>query len=82
MVYDVFGFAEDHQNAAFGLGKKSTLKRNRNNGVLNRAAATTKAKTVKTVTIVINWYVLRFTPFAEQQVSLCKQNLTKKPREF
>ena len=39
MLKDIFGFAEHHEKAIFGLGYKLTLPRNRNNSVLKKANA-------------------------------------------
>ena len=55
---DVFGFAEHQEKAPYGLGYKLTLTRNSDNGVLNKADATTIGKVKINA---IEWYVPHYT---------------------
>ena len=61
---DVFGFVEYQQKATYGLGYKSSMTRNTDNAVLNKANATNNGKTKINA---IEWYVPHYTPSMQQQ---------------
>ena len=79
MLRDVFGFAEHHEKATCRLGLKNTLTRNKNTGVLNKAAALDGAK-IKIDKI--HWYVPQYTHSLPQKGTLAKQILNKPPMEL
>ena len=76
---DVFGFAEYHEKATYGLGYKLTLTRNSDNAVLNKANATNIAKIKINA---IEWYVPHYTPSMQQQSVLSKQIINKTPTQI
>ena len=79
MLKDIFGFAEHQQKATYRLGYKSTLTRNSDISVLNKAIATIIRKLkVKS----IEWYVPHYTTSISQQAILSKQSLSTTPREL
>ena len=78
LKYD-FGFAENQEEATFGLGYKLTLTRNKDEAVLDRAAGIADAR-VKIDHVF--WFVPHYTPSIQQQCFLSKQNLSKTPTEL
>ena len=79
MLKDIFGFAEHQQKATYRLWFKSTLTRNRDNSVLNKAKATIIGK-IEVESF--EWYVAHYTPSISQQAILSKQSLSTTPREL
>ena len=73
MLRVIFGFAESPESAKYGLGHTLPLKRNIDNAVINKDAATEKTKIVMTVNV---WFVLQCIPIVEQQFNLCEQLLS------
>ena len=71
---DIFGFAEHHEKATFGLGYKLTLTRASDNSASNKEKAINLGKNKKNS---IEWYVLYYTPSILQQAILSKQILSK-----
>ena len=79
MLKDVFGFAEHHEKATYGLGYKLTLTRNKDDAVIDKAGAIAEAR----IRIDhIHWYVSHYTPSIQQQSTLSKQILSKTPTEL
>ena len=79
MLKDVFGFAEHHEKATYGLGYKLTLTRNKDDAVIDKANGIADAG----IRIDhIHWYVPHYTPSIEQQSNLSKQILSKTPTEL
>ena len=74
---DLFGFAKE--KVTYGLGYTLTLKRNKNNNVIFRAAGVDAAKRV---TKDIGWYIPHFTPSLENQQIVMNQLLNKDPTEL
>ena len=74
MFKDVFGFAEHQEKATYGLGYKSTLTRNKNDAVIDKAAGIADAR-IKIDHI--HWYVPHYIPSIQQQGILSKQILNK-----
>ena len=79
MLKDVFGYAEHQEKATYGLGYKLTLKRNKDDAVIDKANATADAR----IRIDhIHWYVPHYTPSIQQRSTLSKQILSKIPTEL
>ena len=79
MLKDVFGFAEHHEKATYGLGYKLTLTRNKDDAVIDKAGGIADAR----IRIDhIHWYVPHYTPSIQQQSTLSKQILSKTPTEL
>ena len=79
MFKDVFGVAEHQEKATYGLGYKLTLKRNKDDVVIDKAGAVADAR------IKINqihWYGPQYTPSIHQQSTLSKQISSKTPTEL
>ena len=76
---DVFGFAEHQEKATYGLGYKSTLTRNSDNAVLNKADATILGKVKINA---IEWYIPHYTASMSQQAVLSDQILNRIPTEL
>ena len=76
---DVFGFAEYHEKATYGLSYKLTMTRYSDNAVLNKGNAINNAKIKINA---IEWYVPHYIPSAEQQSILSKQILNKTPTQI
>ena len=76
---DVFGFAEYHGKATYGLGYNLILKRNNDNAVLNKGNAINNAKIKINA---IEWYVPHYTPSMQQQSILSKKIINKTPTQF
>ena len=76
---DIFGFAEHHEKAIFGLAYKLILTRNTDNSVFNKANATI---VVKIKINAIEWYVPHHTPSTRQHAILSLQILRKVPTEL
>ena len=79
MLKDVFGLAEHQGKATHGWGYKLTLAKNKDDAVLDKAAAIADAR-VKID--LIFWYVLHYAPSIQQQGILSKQNLSYSPTEL
>ena len=79
MLKDVFGFAEHQEKAAYGLGYKLTLTRNKDDAVIDKAGgiADTRIRIDH-----IHWYVPHYTPSLQQQSTLSKQILSEAPSEL
>ena len=76
---DVFGFAEHHEKATYGLGYKLTLTRNTDNAVLNKDNATNLRKVKINA---IEWYLPPYTASMSQQALLSKQIINEIPTEL
>ena len=79
MLKDVFGFAEHQEKATYGLGYKLTLKRNKDEAVIDKVAGISDAR-IKIDHI--HWYVPHYTPSMSQQAIMSKQILNKTPTEL
>ena len=79
MLKDVFAFAEHQEEATYGFGYKLTLKRNKDDGVIDKAAGTADAR-IKIDHI--HWYVPHYTTSSQQQSTLFNQILSKTPTEL
>ena len=79
MLKDIFGFAEYHEKAIYGLGFNLTLTKNTDNNDLIKANATIVGK-VKNDSI--EWYVAHFAPSISNQAILSNQTLSKTPTEL
>ena len=79
MPKDIFGFAEQQEKATYGLGYILTLTRNKDDAVIDKAAAIADAR-IKIDHI--HWYIPHFIPFIKQQGLLSKQILSKIPTGF
>ena len=79
LLKDVFGFAECHEKATYGLGYKLTLTRNRDDAVIDKAGRIADGR----VRIYHNHcYVPHYAPSIEQQNILSSQILKKMPKEL
>ena len=76
---DVFGFAEHHEKATYGLGYKLTLKRNNDSGVLNKDDTVALGKVKVNA---IEWYVPHYTASMSQQTVLSNQIVNKFPTQL
>ena len=76
---DIFGFAEDHEKATYGLGYKLTLTRNSENAVLKKTNATAIGK-VKINSI--ECYVPLYTASVNEQNISMNPILDKVPTEL
>ena len=79
MLKDVFGFAECQEKATYGLGYKLTLTRNKDDSVIDKAAASAVARTKIDH---IHWYVPYYTPSIHQQSRFTNQNLNETPTKL
>ena len=79
MPKDVFGFAEHHEKATYGLGYKLKLKRRKDEAVIGKAGGTADAR-IKIDHI--HWYVPHYTPSIQQQSIISKRILGKTPTEL
>ena len=79
MLREVFGFSEHQERAAYGLGYKLTLTRNKDEAVIDKVAAIADAR-IKIDHII--WYVPHYTPSMSQQAIIPKQILNKTPTEL
>ena len=79
MLKDVFGFAEHQEKATYGLGYKLTLKRKKDESVIDKAGGIADAK-IKIDHI--QWYVPHYIPSMQQQSIKSKTILNKTPREL
>ena len=79
MLKEVFGFAECHEKATYGLGYKLTLKRNKDEAVIDKVAGIADAR-IKTDHI--HWYVPHYTPSISQQGKMSKKISNKTPTEL
>ena len=79
MPKDVFGFAEHHVKATYGLGYKLTLRRNKDEAVIDKVAGIADAR-IKIDHI--HWYIPHYTPSMQQQGILCEQILNNKPTQL
>ena len=79
MLKDVFGFAECQEKATYGLGYKLTLKRNKDEAVIDKVAGIADAR-IKIDHI--HWYVPHYIPSMSQQAIMSKQILNKTPTEL
>ena len=79
ILKDVFGFAEHQEKATYGLGYKLTLKRNKDEAVIDKAGVCADAR----IKIDHNQlYVPHYTPSIQQQSIISKQILSKTPTEL
>ena len=76
MLKDVFGFAERHEKATYGLGYKLTLTGNKDEAVIDKVAGIAEAR-IKIDHI--HWYVPHYIPSMAQQGILSDQILNNKP---
>ena len=79
MLKDIFGFAEHQEKAAYGLGYKLTLTRNKDDAVIDEAGGIDDARNKIDH---IHWYVPHYTPSMSQQGIMSKQILNKTPTEL
>ena len=79
MPKDVFGFAEGQEKATYGLGYKLTLKRNKDETVIDKVAGIADAR-IKIDHIHL--YVAHYIPSMSQQAIMSKQILNKTPTEL
>ena len=79
MLQNISGFAENQENATYGLGYKLTLTRNGDDAVIGKVAGTANAR-IKIGHI--HWYVPRYTPSIQQRCIVSKQILSKTPTEL
>ena len=79
MLKDFFSFAEQQEEATYGLGYKLTVTRNKGDAVSDKteSIADTRIKIDH-----IHWYVPHYTPFIQQQGILSEQNIRKPPTEL
>ena len=75
MLKDVFGFAEHQEKATYALGYKLTLTRNKDDGVIDKAAGIADAR-IKIDHI--HWYVPYYKSSIQQQSFLSKQILSRR----
>ena len=64
LLKDVFGFAECHEKATYGLGYKLTLTRVKDDAVIDKAGGIADARIGFDH---IHWYVPHYTPSIQQQ---------------
>ena len=76
---DVFGFAEHQKNATYGLGYKLTLKRKKDEAVIDKAGGIVDARIKKDH---IHWYVPHYTPSIQQENIISRQVLSATPPEL
>ena len=69
MLKNIFGFAQHHEKATFGLGYRLLLKRKTDNSVLNKANATVVGRYKINS---IEWYVQHYAPSISQQTLISK----------
>ena len=79
MRKDDFGFAEHQEKATYGLGYKLTLKRNKDEAVIDVTGGFADARTKIDH---IHWYVPHYTPSIQQQSMIYKQILGQTPTEL
>ena len=79
MFKDVFGVADNQENATYGLGYSLTKTKNVDISVLNKANATIIGK-MKTISN--EGFVLHYTPSVSQHASLSKQISSETPTEL
>ena len=79
MLRDVFGSAEHHEKATYGLDYKLTLTRSKDEAVIDKAGGIADAR-IKIDHI--HCYVPHYTPSPQQQSILCKKILNKTPTEL
>ena len=79
MLKDVFGFAEHHEKATYGLGYKLTLTRKKDDAVIDKSGGVADAR-IKIDHI--HWYVPHYTPSMPQQAIKSEQILNNKPTEL
>ena len=63
MLKDLFGFADYHVKSTYGLGYSLTLKRNKDEAVIDKAGGIADAR-IKNNHIL--WYVPHYTPSFQQ----------------
>ena len=79
LLKDVFGFAECQEKCTYGLGYKVTLRRNKDDAVIDKSGGVADGR----IRIDhIQWYVPRYTPSIQQQSILSNQILKKMPTEL
>ena len=76
---DVFGFAEHQEKATYGLGYKLTIKRNKDEAVIDKTGGIADAR-IKIDNI--HWYIPHYTPSIQHQSTLSKQILSKTRTEL
>ena len=74
LLKDVFGFVECQENATYGLGYKLTLKRNKDEAVLDKVGGVADARIIIDH---IHWNVPHYTPFIQQQSTISEQISSK-----
>ena len=82
---DIFGFAENQYNCAYGLGYKLTLQRNSDNHVLNHLGGTDAENFVLAGRVIINdlsWYVPHYTPSISNQKLVLEHIISKSSTEL
>ena len=79
MLKDFFSFAEQQEEATYGLGYKLTVTRNKGDAVLDKTESIADAR-IKIDHI--HWYVPHYTPFIQQQGILSEQIIRKPPTEL
>ena len=76
---DIFGFAEHQEKATYGLGYKLTLKRNKDEAVIDKVVGIADAR-IKIDHI--HWYIPHYIPSMAQQAILSEHILKNKPTEL
>ena len=79
MLKDIFGFAEHHEKATYGLGYILTLTRNKDDAVIDKTAGIVD---LRIQIDLINSYVTHYIPSIQQQGILSKQISSKTPKEL
>ena len=79
MLKNAFGFAEPQEKATYGPVYKLTLKRNKDEDVIDKAGGNADAR-IKIDHI--HWYVPHYTPSMQQQSTLFKKILSNTPTEL
>ena len=74
MPKDIFGFAEFQEKATCDFGYNTTLTRNKDDAVIDKAVGFVDAENKNDH---IHWYVLHYTPFIRQQSILSNQILSE-----
>ena len=75
----VFGFAEHQEKATYDLGYELTLRRNKDDAVIDKVAGIADAR-IKIDQF--HWYVPHYTPSMSQLSTMSKQTLNKTPTEL
>ena len=79
MLKDVFGFVECQDKASYGLGYKLTLRKNRDDAVIDKTGGIADARFEIDH---IHWYVPHYTPNLSQENIFMNQIIKKSPTEL